>query len=203
MPGEEPSHDAELSERSDASLSGIGVPRSQASSPAELSERFITLLNGSHARLLAFLRVMLGNSADAEDVLQRASLAIWRKFAEYDPAQDFFSWASSFAFYEAKNFQRMAARSKLHFDDELMNRLAEERAPDLDHREARLAAMDRCIGELDDSSRELVREFYLGRSEIGALAQRLGRAPQTLYNKLNILRRLLADCMKRRMTQET
>jgi RNA polymerase sigma-70 factor (ECF subfamily) len=179
------------------------MPAEEPSPSAELSERFITLLNGAHARLLAFLRVMLGNSADAEDVLQRASLAIWRKFAEFDPSQDFFAWASSFAFYEAKNFQRIAARSRLHFDDELMNRLAEERVPDLDHREARLAAMDRCIGELDDSSRELVREFYVGGAEISALAQRLGRAPQTLYNKLNILRRLLTDCMKRRMTQES
>jgi RNA polymerase sigma-70 factor (ECF subfamily) len=175
---------------------------SQPTPPAEPSERFITLLNGAHGRLLGFLRVILGNSADAEDVLQRASLTIWRKFADFDPTLDFFAWASSFAFYEAKNFQRVAARSRLHFDDELMQRLAEERTPDLDHREARLAAMDRCIEELDGSSRELVREFYLKNTDIGSLAQRLSRAPQTLYNKLNMLRRLLADCMKRRLAQE-
>jgi RNA polymerase sigma-70 factor (ECF subfamily) len=170
--------------------------------PSEPSERFITLLNGAHGRLLGFLRVILGNNADAEDVLQRASLTIWRKFAEFDPSLDFFAWASSFAFYEAKNFQRVAARSRLHFDDELMKRLADERTPDLDHREARLAAMDRCIEELDVSSRELVREFYLNNMDIGSLAHRLSRAPQTLYNKLNTLRRLLADCMKRRLAQE-
>jgi RNA polymerase sigma-70 factor (ECF subfamily) len=48
----------------------------------------------------------------------------------------------------------------------------------------------------------LVREFYLNNMEIAALAERFGRAPQTLYNKLNTLRRLLADCMKRRLAQE-
>jgi RNA polymerase sigma-70 factor (ECF subfamily) len=170
--------------------------------PAEASEQFITLLNAAHGRLLGFLRVMLGNNADAEDVLQRASMTIWRKFSEFDPSKDFFSWASSFAFYEAKNFQRTAARSRLHFDDELMHRLADERVADLDHREARLAAMDRCIEELDQDGRELVREFYLNRTEVATLADRLGRAPQTLYNKLNALRRLLGDCMKRRMAQE-
>jgi len=74
--------------------------------------------------------------------------------------------------------------------------------PDLDHREARLAAMDQCIEELDGPSRELVREFYVNNTDIGSLAQRLSRAPQTLYNKLNTLRRLLADCMKRRLAQE-
>jgi RNA polymerase sigma-70 factor, ECF subfamily len=172
------------------------------SEPSPSSEQFITLLNAAHGRLLAFLRVMLGNNADAEDVLQRASMTIWRKFSEYDPGKDFFSWASSFAFYEAKNFQRVAARSRLHFDDELLERLAEERVRDLDHREARLAAMDRCIEELDESGRELVREFYLYDTALSALAERLGRAPQTLYNKLNTLRRLLADCMKRRLAQE-
>lgn len=166
------------------------------------SEQFITLLNAAHGRLLGFLRVMLGNNADAEDVLQRASMTIWRKFSEFDSSKDFFSWASSFAFYEAKNFQRTAARSRLHFDDELMHRLADERVLDLDHREARLAAMDRCIEELDQDGRELVREFYLNRTEVATLAERLGRAPQTLYNKLNALRRLLGECMKRRMAQE-
>ena len=169
----------------------------------ELSERFITLLNATHGRLLAFLRVMLGNGADAEDVLQRASLTMWRKFGEFDPRLDFFAWASSFAFYEAKNFQRTAARSRLHFDDELMQKLADERAADLDHREARLAAVDQCIEELDEPGRDLVREFYLNNTGLASLAQRLGRAPQTLYNKLNTLRRLLGDCMKRRMAQET
>src|SRR5688572_19695783 len=116
---------------------------SESADPPPASEQFITLLNASHGRLLGFLRVMLGNSADAEDVLQRTSMTLWRKFGDFDPGKDFFAWASSFAFYEAKNFQRVAARSRLHFDDDLLQRLAEERRPDLDHREARLAAMDR------------------------------------------------------------
>ncbi len=170
--------------------------------PAEPSERFITLLNATHARLLGFLRVMLGNNADAEDVLQRASLTMWRKFGEFDPTLDFFAWASSFAFYEAKNFQRVAARSKLHFDDELMARLAEERTPDLEQRDARFEAMERCIEELDSPSRDLVREFYLNDMEVEALAQRMGRAPQTVYNKLVILRRLLGDCVRRKIAHE-
>jgi RNA polymerase sigma-70 factor (ECF subfamily) len=83
-----------------------------------------------------------------------------------------------------------------------MQRMAEERLPDLEHREARLAAMDRCIGELDDPSRDLVREFYLNNTDIAALAQKQGRATQTLYNKLNTLRRLRADGMTRRWAQE-
>src|SRR5215217_3437969 len=121
--------------------------------PSPASEQFITLLNAAHGRLLAFLRAMLGNNADAEDVLQRASMTIWRKFGEFDASKDFFAWASSFAFYEARNFQRVSTRSPLHFDDELLHRLADERVADLAHREARFAAIDACVEELDDSGR--------------------------------------------------
>jgi RNA polymerase sigma-70 factor (ECF subfamily) len=167
-----------------------------------LSEQFITLLNGAHGRLLGFLLVMLGNRPDAEDVLQRASLTMWRKFGDFTPGSDFFAWASSFAFYEAKNFQRMALRSPLHFDDELLQRFAEERPADLQHREQRLAALERCIEEVEPAGRDLVREFYLKNVDLAVLAERLGRAPQTLYNKLNTIRRLLADCVNRRTTNE-
>ena len=66
------------------------MPEDTPAPTPELSERFITQLNAAHGRLLGFLRVMLGNSADAEDVLQRASMTMWRKFAEFDPTLDFF-----------------------------------------------------------------------------------------------------------------
>jgi RNA polymerase sigma-70 factor (ECF subfamily) len=179
----------------------LRMPNTDETSAA--SEQFITLLNASHGRLLGFLRTLLGNGADAEDVLQRASLAIWRKFGEFDQSRDFFAWASSFAFYEARNFQRITARSRLHFDEELMNRLAQERVADLDQRDARFAAMDHCIEELDAPGRELIREFYVNNTEVASLAARLGRAPQTLYNRLNTLRRLLGECVKRRLAADS
>jgi RNA polymerase sigma-70 factor (ECF subfamily) len=167
-----------------------------------LSEQYITLLNSVHGRLLGFLLVMLGNRADAEDVLQRTSLTLWRKFGDFAAGTDFFAWASSVAFYEAKNFQRMALRSRLHFDDALLDRFAEERNDDLQHREQRLAALEKCIEEVEPAGRDLVREFYLKNVDLGELSERLGRAPQTLYNKLNTIRRLLADCVTRKTARE-
>ena len=174
----------------------------EPNTPSELSVQFVTLLNAAHGRLHGFLVVLLGNRTDADDVLQRASLTMWRKFSDFTPGTDFFAWASSIAFYEAKNFQRLALRSRLHFDNELMEQLAEERRDDLRHREARLAALEGCIDEMEGSSRELIREFYLNDAGIAVLAERLGRAPQTLYNKLNALRRLLADCVTQRLARE-
>ncbi len=162
---------------------------------------FVRLLNAGHRRLLGYLVSLLANRHDAEDVLQRASVTLWRKFETFDPGTEFLAWASTVAFYEAKNFQRAAARSRLHFSDELLHTLAAERVPDLAQTDARHAALGHCLAKLDESSQRLVEAAYFEEGSVLALAEQLGRAPQTLYNKLNIIRRTLADCVTRRLAE--
>ena len=164
-------------------------------------EAFVRLLNESHRRLLGYLRSLLGNRHDAEDVLQRASMVMWRRFEMFEPGTDFMAWASTVAFYEAKNFQRVTARSRLRFDDELLNTLAAERLDDLRHLDERFDALEHCVGKLDAANRKLVAAVYGEDADIVALAAQLGRAPQTLYNRLNVIRHALADCVERRLAE--
>jgi RNA polymerase sigma-70 factor, ECF subfamily len=117
------------------------------------------------------------------------------------PGTDFMAWASTVAFYEAKNFQRVAARSRLRFDDELLNTLAAERLDDLRHLDERFDALEHCVGKLDAANRKLVEAVYGEDADIVALAAQLGRAPQTLYNRLNVIRHALADCVERRLAE--
>jgi RNA polymerase sigma-70 factor (ECF subfamily) len=168
---------------------------------------FIRLLNAVHRRLLAYLVSLLGNRHDAEDVLQRASVTMWRRFYSFDASrttvnEDFLSWACTVAFYEAKNFQRAAARSRLQFSEELLAIVAEERVADLSSVDDRAAALEHCLGRLDDASQRLVEAAYFEEGSLLKLAEQLGRAPQTLYNKLNIIRRKLAECVMQRLASE-
>lgn len=172
----------------------------------ERHAEFVHLLNAAHRRLLGYLVSLLGNRHDAEDVFQRASITMWRQFEKFDPGSNpggalvgFLAWASTVAFYEVKNFQRAAARSRLYFNDELMQTLADERAGDLAQIEPRHEALEKCLSDLDASARQLVEAAYLEEGSLAALAERLGRAPQTLYNKLNLIRRALAECVTRRL----
>lgn len=164
-------------------------------------EAFVRLLNESHRRLFGYLISLLGNRHDAEDVLQRASVTMWRRFETFEPGTDFMAWASTVAFYEAKNFQRVAARSRLRFDDHLLNTLAAERLDDLRHLDDRFDALEHCVGKLDVANRKLVEAVYGDDADIGTLATQLGRAPQTLYNRLNLIRHALADCVERRLAE--
>jgi RNA polymerase sigma-70 factor (ECF subfamily) len=162
---------------------------------------FVRLLTQSHQRLLGYLLSLLGNRHDAEDVLQRASMTMWRRLETFEPGTDFLAWASTVAFYEAKNFLRVAARSPLRFDDDLLALIAAERIEDLRQFDPRLEALEHCLKRLDATQRALVHAVYHEGAEIGALADRLGRAPQTMYNRLHLIRRALAECVEQRLAE--
>ena len=167
--------------------------------PLDRQAEFVQLLNVAHRRLLAYLVSILGNLQDAEDVLQRASVTMWKKFESFKSGTDFPAWASTIAFYEAKNFQRLSARSRLVFSDDLLKTLAEERLADLSQVDVRQNALGECLQQLDDPARHLLEAAYLEDGSVVELAKQLGRAPQTLYNKLNGLRRLLFNCVEKRL----
>lgn len=159
------------------------------------------LLNGAHALLLRYIMSLVGNRHDAEDVLQRASVVMWRRFETFEAGTDFIAWATTVAFYEVRNFQRFTGRSRLEFDDELMQTLAAERAQQVRQWSPRVEALEVCVEKLDAASRELVDSIYTRGVEAGVLAEQQGRSVQTIYNKLNFIRRALAECVQRRLAE--
>jgi RNA polymerase sigma-70 factor (ECF subfamily) len=169
----------------------------------EQQEAFIRLLNGSHGLLLRYVTSLGLGRHDAEDVLQRAGITMWRRFATFELGSDFIAWATTVAFYEVKNFQRATGRSRLTFDDELMRVLAAERALDLKRMNPRRDALEACLQQLDDDSGRLVRSIYVEERSAAAVAQERGLALQTIYNQLGFLRRALARCIERRLAEGT
>lgn len=168
---------------------------------AERQEEFVSLLNSAHALLLRYVTSMVANRHDAEDVLQRASLVMWRRFGTFETGTDFIAWATTVAFYEVRNFQRVTGRSRLEFDDELMQTLAAERVEHVRHWSLRSEALEHCTQKLDTASRELVAAIYTDGTQAVEVARQQGCAPKTIYNKLNFIRRALAECVQRRMAE--
>jgi RNA polymerase sigma-70 factor, ECF subfamily len=176
-------------------------PKAPVPDPPERQLEFVRLLNGHHRQLLGYILALVGRRQDAEDILQRTSITMWKKFDTFDLATDFMAWASTVAFYESRNFLRVAGRSKLVFDDELLNVLARERTHDLEQQEERLLALEGCIQTLVNRDRDLIRSFYRDGIDVKSLAEKLGKAPQSLYNRLTMVRKLLAECVRQRVIE--
>ncbi len=157
------------------------------------------LLNGTHALLLRYVMSLVANRHDAEDVMQRASVVMWKRFGTFEPGTDFVAWATTVAFYEVKNFQRVTGRSRLEFDDELIQTLAAERVQHVRRWSPRMEALEDCVEKLNPVQRTLVETIYTQGVEVAEVARQQNRAPQTIYNQLNFIRRALAECVQRRM----
>jgi len=160
---------------------------------------FLAYFSADCDRLHAYIYSLLPHHADADDVFQRCSILLWKKFETFDQERDFLSWACGVAFYEVKNFLRTAQRDRLQFSDALLDLLAEQRREDLASVPDHLAALRLCVKKLTDSQQQLVWKAYGSATTVAELAAATGRSAQTLYNQLATIRRKLAQCVQMRL----
>jgi RNA polymerase sigma-70 factor len=165
-------------------------------------DQFLGHFARDHKRLFAYIYSLLPNAADAEDVFQRTSLILWRKFDQFEAGEEFFNWACGVAFYEVRNFLRVSARQRLRFSDEVLAGLAAERPASLGRHDVRLAALTECLKKLSAQERRLVDCAYGSGMSVKQLADELGRAAQTLYNRLGAIRHRLLECVQRAIEAE-
>ena len=170
----------------------------QPLSPEE-AERFLRLFASNQKRILGYIYSLVPHAQNAEDICQKTSLVLWRKFSQFRTDGDFLAWACRVAYLEVRNFRRTAARDRLFFSNELLAYLAEDRMDDLPETNRRLDALRQCVAQLGQGQQTLLQQAYSSEHSIRQLAARLGQAVQTVYNRLFRIRRLLFDCVERRL----
>ncbi|MEP3481287.1 MAG: sigma-70 family RNA polymerase sigma factor [Fuerstiella sp.] len=162
----------------------------------ERQTEFLSFFTKDHQRIFGYIFSQLHNRADTEDVFQQTSLSLWRRFDEFDRDREFFPWACGVAFNTVRNFLRKSGRSRLHFNDELLSKISEERVASDTELQAFGDRLDQCINRLGEKDRKLIRQAYRGNQTVIEIAETMGRAVRTLYNRLNLIRRKLAECME-------
>ena len=113
------------------------------------------------------------------------------------------TWARRVPYLEVCTSLRTASRDRLCSIDELLAFLAEDRLADLGETNGRLVALRECVKQLGRPQQELLEQAYSTEESIRLLAERLGQAVQTIYNRLFRIRRILFDCVERRLAKET
>lgn len=169
--------------------------------PDDLHLQFLHVFTQHRNQLYSYIFSLLPNRDDAEDVFQRTSMILWKKFPEYDATCSFFSWACGVAFYEVKNFIRVAQRKRLQFREDVIQQLADERAGIPQQKfNQRATALQDCIKKLKEKDRLLVDQVYQDQMPVKDVAEAAGAAVQTLYNRLNQIRHQLTHCIERTLS---
>ena len=180
-----------------------GIPSSDAAADlAALAAEFERLFAEAEAEVRTYIFAILPNWANAEDVLQRTRIVLWRKFADFRAGSNFGAWARQIARFEVKNFRRTQRRDRHQFGDELIESIAEMRGSMTEELEQRRAILQQCVDKLAASDRQIIRHCYgPNATTTKAAADRLRRPVNTLYKALNRIRRTLMDCVQQTRTE--
>ena len=171
--------------------------RMSASSPQETEnrKRLVALMTRHQRQIFAYIYTLVPDRHDAEDLLQETSVVICDKFDEFTPGTDFVAWACQIAWWRIRYARQKFARSKVVFDDEVLEKVAhtaQTMRPELDERHEALA---RCLQKLAARDRELLLTRYEPGGGVAEAAERTGRSMDAAYKALNRLRKLLHDCV--------
>jgi RNA polymerase sigma-70 factor (ECF subfamily) len=166
---------------------------------AARTELLVRLLSRHQEELFRYIFALLPHEEDARDVLQETSVALCRKFAEYDATKPFLAWAYRFAYLEVLKQRERNQRGTRHLSREVVERLAREREQHEPVLQDRLHALEDCLEELSPADQRLIRQRYQRKTPTEQLVQLFETSRRTLFRKLDRIRRLLYDCISRRV----
>lgn len=174
----------------------------QNSEEPSSQEEFVSLYVRNEAAVFSFALTMVKHTADAEDVVQRASMTMWRRFDSFELGTNFRAWAFQITKNEALNFLAKNKRDRHVFSEKIIAMLAdqaEERADDLD---ARRRALDLCVEKLPLVELEIVKGCYREGATIRSFAEQADVTANQIYKQLNRVRRNLQKCIERQLGRE-
>ena len=162
-------------------------------------ENFVRLFSTHEGSVRAFVTSLLPSWEAVDEVMQEASLVMWRKFDQFDPdrpGSKFIDWAFMIARYEVMKYRRRRATDRLVFSEDVYELLASEAAEVAAGRPARQHALQECLRKLEPVQRGLIQAAYADGISIKDAAARVGRSQTGLYKALARIRQKLHHCIQ-------
>lgn len=166
-------------------------------------EAFVALFVRHEAAIHSFVLTLLPDLAIAEDIVQQASLTMWRRFEQYEPGTSFRNWAFQIAKFTAMNHITKLRRDRHVFSERLLGMLAEQATQRSDHLVAQRRALAVCIERLKDEDRRTLAGCYQESGTVKKFAEAIGQTPNAIYKRLNRIRAALMRCIEHRLGLES
>jgi RNA polymerase sigma-70 factor (ECF subfamily) len=152
--------------------------------PPDTAE-FEALLTDHQVPLLRFIKSIVPNHHEAEDLLQRTNLILWQKREGFATGSNFRAWSFTIARLEALNQLRQQRRDQRVFTEHPDPEPAAGLPPLADDPDpAPLLALRDCFRRLPSRDQELLMMRYATDRTLNDYAKSLNRSPGTLKARL-------------------
>ncbi|MCE9520590.1 MAG: sigma-70 family RNA polymerase sigma factor [Verrucomicrobia bacterium] len=168
----------------------------------ESRQRLVSLWTRHQRQIFGYILALIPSRHDADDILQETGLVVCSKFDDFVEGTDFVAWACQIAWWQVRSARQKFARSKVIFDNDVLEAAAPQFALMAREVDARHEALGNCLQKLHARDRELVLTRYERGHGVEEAAKRSGRTMEAAYRALNRIRKLLADCVTYQLSQE-
>lgn len=171
----------------------------ESGNETERRKQLVILMTQHQRRIFSYIYTLVPDRHDAEDLLQETSVVICEKFDEFKPGTDFVAWACQIAYWRIRYARQKFARSKVVYQQDLVDALAQTQATMREELDERHEALAHCLQKLPSRDRELVLTRYEPGSGVPEAARRSGRSLEAAYKALARIRKLLLDCVSHQL----
>lgn len=168
---------------------------------ARRDDKMVELLTGAQQQLTRYVRTLVPNRADADEVLQETNLFVWRNAEEYEPGTNFMAWVCRVAHFQVLTHRKRQLRSRLRFSDALIEQLAAGAAENAAQCNDEVAAFESCVAKLPERDRALIDMRYEPGATVHSVAEQVGRSSKTIHNALGRIRAWLMECMQTALSE--
>lgn len=173
-----------------------------ASSAARLDSReYHQLFVENQRRIYAFIRTLLPDFNDSQDVFQNTCVILLGKAERFEPGTDFTKWACQIAYYEICNYRRRQGKEAT-FSAETIEVLKSEQMQERERLDARHDALLKCMKKLQPNDRKLLDARYRRNAPLHDVAAEVSRPVGTIKKMLQRIRRNLQQCIERTLAHE-
>lgn len=147
----------------------------------------------------AFIRSVIWNHHDAEDLLQRTAETAIHKYDQYDSTRSFDGWVIGMAKIEVLRYRQERSRDRLDFTDEVIDKIADAYESDPGELHEMKRVLIGCIAKLSGRPKQAL-ELVLGEHlSIKDTASRLKTSNNAVVMAIHRARTLLQKCMERKL----
>jgi RNA polymerase sigma-70 factor (ECF subfamily) len=166
---------------------------------AEFMRQFVR----SEPRIHAYIRSLVVDRTDAEEVLQQTATVSWMKFDQFQPDTDFVRWATRIAYWEVRSLVKRKRRDAIVFSERFVEALAEDTARATLEFNGAHDALVQCLEKLKQRDRDLFHRRYVSGAKVKQIAEQVDRPLDTIHSAFRRIRRLLTECIQTRLGAES
>lgn len=173
--------------------------QSEGSVHADEMVRLAQLWSAASPSLEAFVRSLVRDTHDVDDVIQQTGEYVAREFHKYQEGTSFTGWVITVARIRVHRLWQGKQRDKLVLNSDAIDSLAEVAADLSGELTERQSALQDCVEKLQPNQRKMLEMCYLSGKKPAGIAEQLGRTANSVSASLMRIRKALKQCVERRL----